>query len=116
MARWLRPRKVALWISALVGLALIVSPSVLAARNGGRVFPKISMALGLIVLVTSWGMICIQSWFSEGTPGFLSRKLHRAFPRTYVSGKRIMEWYASIFLMLWLTAGVVVAVALLIKF
>ena len=97
MARWLRPRKVALWISAFLGLALVVTRFVLVAHDGGQAFFKIPMALGLIVLVASWGMICIQSWFSENPPGLISRKLQNAFPRTYASGKRVMEWYASIF-------------------
>ena len=116
IARWLTPHKLLLWISAIVGLALVVTPFVFVALEGGQSFFKIPMALGIFVLVASWGMICIESWFSERPPGLITRKLQNAFPRTYVSGKRIMEWYASIFLMLWLTAGVVVAVALLIKF
>jgi hypothetical protein len=116
MARWLRPHKLLFWISAVVGLALVAIPVVFAALEGGQSFFKIPMALGVFILSASWGMICIESWFSERRPGLISRKLQNAFPRLYVSGKIVMQWYASVFLVLWFTASVVIAVALLIKF
>ena len=116
MARWLRPHKLLLWISAVGGLAFVATPFVFVALEGGQSFFKIPMALGVFLLVASWGMICIESWFSERPPGLISRKLQNAFPRLYASGKIVMQWYASVFLVLWFTAGVVIAVGLLIKF
>jgi hypothetical protein len=116
IARWLRPHKLLLWISATVGLALVVIPFSLIALQGGQSFLKIPMALGVFVIVASWGMICIEAWFSERPPGLISRKLQNAFPRLYASGKIVIEWYASVFLVLWFTAGLVMAVAFLIKF
>jgi hypothetical protein len=116
MARWLRPHKLLLWISAVVGLALVATPFIFVALEGGQSFHKIPMALGVFVLMASWEMICIESWFSERRPGLISRKLQNAFPRLYASGKIVMQWYASVFLVLWFTAGLVIAVAFLIKF
>ena len=74
------------------------------------------MALGVFVIVASWGMICVEAWFSERPPGLISRKLQNIFPRLYASGKKVIEWYASVFLVLWSIAGLVVAVSFLIKF
>jgi hypothetical protein len=116
IARWLRPHKLLLWISATVGLALVVIPFSLIALEGGQSFFKYPMALGVFVIVASWGMICIEAWFSERPPRLISRKLQNVFPRLYASGKTVIEWYAFVFLVLWFTAGVVVAVAFLIKF
>ena len=116
IARWLRPHKLLLWISATIGLALVVIPFSLIALEGGQSFFKIPMALGVFVIVASWGMICIERWFSERPPWLISRKLQDAFPRLYASGKIVLHWYASVFLVLWFTAGVVIAVVLLIKF
>ncbi len=115
IARWLTPHKLHLWISAIVGLALLVTPFVFVALEGGQSFFKIPMVLGIFILVASWGMICIESWFSERAPGLISRKLQNAIPRVYASGKIVMQWYASVFLVLWFTAAVVIAVAFLIK-
>ena len=116
MAKWLTPHKLLLWISAVVGLALVVIPFSLIALEGGQSFFKIPMALGVFVIASSWGMICIGAWFSERSQRSISRKLQNAFPRLYAVGKTVIEWYASVFLVLWFTAGVVVAVVFLIKF
>ena len=116
IARWLRPHKLLLWISATIGLALVVIPFSLIALEGGQSFFKMPMALGLFIIVSSWGMICIEAWFSERPPRLISRKLQNAFPRLYASGKIVIEWFASVFLVLWFTAGVVIAVAFLINF
>ena len=116
MAKWLTPHKLLLWVSTVVGLALVVIPFSLIALEGGQSFFKIPLALGVFVIVSSWGMICIGAWFSERPQRSISRKLQNTFPRLYASGKTVIEWYASIFLVLWFTAGVVVAVVFLIKF
>jgi len=116
IATWLTPYKLLLWISSTVGLALVVIPFALIALEGGQSFFKILMALGLFIIVSSWGMICIEAWFSERPQWLISRKLQNAFPRLYASGKIVIEWYASIFLVLWFTAGVVIVVAFLIRF
>ena len=116
ISRWLSPHKLLLWILAVVGLALVATPFAFVALEGGQSFFKIPMALGVLVLVASWGMICIERWFSERPPWLISRKLQDAFPRLYASGKIVLHWYASVFLVLWFTAGVVIAVVLLIKF
>ena len=116
LARWLKPRKVVLWISALIGFGLIAAPLVLVALGRTGVFPTVPIALGILVLVVSWDMICIESWFSDKPPGLISRKLQAAFPRTYASAKIGLEWYASFFLVLWFTAGVVMTVVMLTEF
>ncbi len=116
MAKWLTPHKLLLWISAVVGLALVVIPFSLIALEGGQSFFKIPMALGVFVIASSWGMICIEAWFSERLQRSISRKLQNAFPKLYAFGKTVIEWYASVFLVLWFTAGVVVGVTFLIKF
>ncbi len=116
IARRLRPHKLLLWISAIVGLALVAIPFVLVAFEEGQSFFKIPMALGVFVIAASWGMICIEAWFSERPPRLISRKLQNAFPKLYTSGKILIEWYASVFLVFWFTAGVVIAVVFLIKF
>ena len=115
IARWLRPHKFLLWISATIGLALVVIPFSLIALEGGQSFFKIPMAFGIFVIVASWGMICIEAWFSERPPGLIARKFQNIFPRLYASGKKVIEWYALIFLVLWFIAGLVVTVVLLIK-
>lgn len=115
ISRWLSPHKLLLWILTVVGLGLVATPFVIVALKGGQSIPKIPMALGVFLFVASWGMICIERWFSERSPWLISRKLQDAFPRLYASGKIVLQWYASVFLVLWFTAGVVIAVALLIK-
>ena len=116
IANRFKPRGVFLWISASVGFALVAVPFALLALRKTEAFLNIPVALGLALLVGSWGFICIKSWFSEKPPGVLSKKLHSSFPRIYTSGKLLIEWYASIFLDLWFCAGAVIVVVLIIKF
>lgn len=116
IANRLKPGGVFLWISAFVGFALVAVPFALVTFRKTEAFPNIPVALGLAVLVGSWGFICVKSWFSEKPAGVLSKKLHSPFPRIYTSGKLLIEWYASVFLDLWFCAGAVIVVVLLIKF
>jgi hypothetical protein len=100
----------------LLGLTLLVTPFVILAVTETRSFPKILAAIGLLVLVFSWGLICIESWFSDKPEGFILRKLHYRFPKIYPSGKAILEWYACVFLLFWFITGIKIALVLLTKF
>jgi len=116
MANWLKPRRTFLLVAAFSGLALVAVPVIFVAVKKTQAFPNIPVALGVGVLVASWGLICIESWFSEKPPGAISRKLQASLPKMYTSGKAVMEWYASIFLVLWFCGGAAMAVVLLTKF
>jgi len=116
IASWLKPRKAVLWFTALFGFILLVIPFVILAVSETKSFPNIPAAIGLLVLVISWGLICIESWFSEKPGGFISRKLQDAFPRIYPSGKAVLEWYACVFLLFWFLTGIKMALVLLTKF
>jgi len=116
IANRLKPRAVFLWVSASVGFALVAVPFALLALRKTEAFLNIPVALGLALLIGSWGLICIKPWFSEKLPGVLSKKLHSSFSRIYTWGKLLIEWYASIFLDLWFCAGAIIVVVLIIKF
>jgi len=116
VANRLKPRGVFLWISAFVGFVFVVVPFALLAIRKTEAFPNIPVGFGLAVLVASWGLICVKSWFSEKPPGVLSRKLHSSFPRIYTPAKSLVDWYASMFLNSWFCAGAVIVMVLLIKF
>jgi len=116
IASWLKPRKAVLWFTALLGFTLLVIPFVILAVTETKSFPKVLAAIGLLVLVFSWGLICIGSWFSDKPGGFISRKLQCTFPRIYPSGKAVLEWYACVFLLFWFFTGIKIALVLLTKF
>jgi hypothetical protein len=116
IAGWLKPRKAVLWFTALFGLILLVTPFVILAVSELKSFPKVPAAIGLLVLVFSWGLICIESWFSDKPGGFISRKLQYRFPRIYTSGKAVLDWYACVFLLFWFFTGIKIALVLLTKF
>jgi hypothetical protein len=116
IASWAKPRKVVLWLTAFFGLVLVVVPFIIAAVREIKAFPNVPAAIGLLVLVISWGLICIECWFSETPGGFVSKKLAATFSRIYTSGKAVLEWYASVFLVFWFLAGIIMALVLLTKF
>ena len=47
----------------------------------------ILLAMGTAVLCTSWGLILIESWFSEKSRGAISRKIESINPEFYRLGK-----------------------------
>ena len=115
MAKWLKPRRLFLWIGLFFGLTLMIIPNVIVFMKKGQEFPNISTAFGVGLLVIVWGLICAESWFSEKPQGKISKKLQSFFPKTYELGRIISQWCASIFLIMWLWTGVLMTVLILIK-
>lgn len=112
---WLKPKKILLWFALIIGLVIFITPFVLINVFDIKTFPNIPIAIGFLVIMFSWGMICIESWFSDKEPGTISNKLINMFPKLHRVGKSVFDWYGSIFINLWFLVGVGAALLLLIQ-
>jgi hypothetical protein len=85
--------------SVLVVLVLLIVFSV---------FPRAAMVATLVagpVLALSWGMAMLCFWFEPVRGSLFSSIFLRRIPRI---GQLVVQWYAAVFLMIWLIFGVVV--------
>ena len=116
VARRLVAKKATLWIFALLGFLMILLPLVFVILWREQTLPNIPMGIGVIILMSSWGLFLVGSWFSDQPTGFVSKKVQNIFPQLHASAKVLLEWYGSIFLTLWFCAGLAMGFFLLIKF
>jgi len=116
LAALLRPKRPMLWLSVVFGVILLFGSIFFFAIGQAQAFTNLPIALGFVVVTVAWGLICIESWFSDRPPGFIARKLQNAFPRIYDSSKAAIEWYAALFLILWFGVSLVAGIVLLAKF
>ena len=115
LSKKLKHKKAWLWGAAVCGLSFTVIPFSLIILEMTETFWKYSFALGTPILIVSWGLICMESWFAEKPQGKISKNMEASFPKFYGWTKGIFEWYASIFLVLWFIAGLVMPVIIIMK-
>jgi len=116
LSRALEPRKKLLWFFVFLSVFMILVSIYLIAQYKDTSLMKYPLSLGLIILICTWALICVESWFNEKGPRGIFKKIQTTFPNFYGSSKVIFEWYASIFLILWCFAGLLMSHMLLIKF
>jgi hypothetical protein len=114
LAALLRPRKVLLWYIAAAGLGVILLSFLLVALRITHSV-GIPVSLGTLALTGAWGLILVESWFSETARGPFASSVAARFPRTYASAHLVAAWYGSSFLVLWFIVGCAMSATILVK-